>query len=196
MIVNVLLLAVFLAVTGLLFREGLWSALVMLPGVLLAASLATAWFETLSGAIENVLPSYCYLLDFLSMWAIFCIVLLACREATDRVSRSRVVYRRPVEMVGSILVSAVVGWVMVAFTAASLHTAALPRDAVQPTPESRMLFGLAPDRKWLSWVRNASRAGPFSRAANAFDRDADFILRYANRRQKLEAEESLRVSFP
>jgi len=194
MIVNILLLVVFLAVTALLARDGLWSGLVMLPSVLLAASLATAWFETLAAVLEKILPSYTYLLDFLSIWTIFCVVLLVLREVTDRVSRTRVKYRRPLEMVGSVLVAAVVGWVMVAFTAASLHTAAVPRDLVQPTPESRMFFGLSPDRKWLSWVRNASRSGPFSNVAHAFDKDADFILRYANRRQKLEAEKSLRVS--
>ena len=194
MIVNILLLVVFLAVTALLARDGLWSGLVMLPSVLLAASLATAWFETLAAVLEKILPSYTYLLDFLSIWTSFCVVLLVLREVTDRVSRTRVKYRRPLEMVGSVLVAAVVGWVMVAFTAASLHTAAVPRDLVQPTPESRMFFGLSPDRKWLSWVRNASRSGPFSNVAHAFDKDADFILRYANRRQKLEAEKSLRVS--
>jgi len=194
MIVNILLLVVFLAVTALLARDGLWSGLVMLPSVLLAASLATAWFETLAAVLEKILPSYTYLLDFLSIWTIFCLVLLVLREVTDRVSRTRVKYRRPLEMVGSVLVAAVVGWVMVAFTAASLHTAAVPRDLVQPTPDSRMFFGLSPDRKWLSWVRNASRSGPFSNVAHAFDKDADFILRYANRRQKLEAEKSLRVS--
>ena len=194
MIVNILLLVVFLAVTALLARDGLWSGLVMLPSVLLAASLATAWFETLAAVLEKILPSYTYLLDFLSIWTIFCVVLLVLREVTDRVSRTRVKYRRPLEMVGSVLVAAVVGWVMVAFTAASLHTAAVPRDLVQPTPDSRMFFGLSPDRKWLSWVRNASRSGPFSNVAHAFDKDADFILRYANRRQKLEAEKSLRVS--
>jgi len=193
MIVNIFLLVVFIAVVLLLTREGLWNGLVMLPSVLLAASLATAWFEALAVVLEKILPSFTYLLDFLSIWTIFCVVLLGLREVTDRVSRTRVKYRRPVELVGAPLVAALVGWVMVAFTAASLHTAAVPRDLVQPTPESRMFFGLAPDRKWLSWVRNASRSGPFSNAAHAFDKDADFILRYANRRQNLEAEESLCV---
>ena len=193
MIVNIFLLVVFVAVTLLLARDGLWDGLVMLPSVLLAASLATAWFESLTTVLEKALPSYTYLLDFFSIWTIFCVVLLGLREVTDRVSRTKVKYRRPVELVGAPLVAAVVAWVMVAFTAASLHTAALPRDLVQPTPESRMFFGLSPDRKWLSWVRNASRAGPFSNVAHPFDRDADFILRYANRRQKIEAEKSLRV---
>jgi hypothetical protein len=87
----------------------------------------------------------------------------------------------------------IVGWLMVAFTAASLHTAAVPRDIVQPTPEKNLFFGLAPDRKWLQWVRNASRSGPFGSPDHPFDSDARFILRYADRRLKLEGEEALRV---
>ncbi|MFM8893116.1 MAG: hypothetical protein ACKOTB_16125, partial [Planctomycetia bacterium] len=69
---------------------------------------------------------------------------------------------------------------------------------VQPTPEARMFLGLAPDRKWLSWVRGCSKSGPFSRGQEGpfFDRDADLILRYAGRRWKLEAEPGLRVASP
>ena len=56
-----------------------------------------------------------------------------------------------------------------------------------------MFFGLAPDRRWLAWVRGSSLRGPFASPDDAFDRDADFILRYADRRKALEAEETLRV---
>jgi hypothetical protein len=84
-------------------------------------------------------------------------------------------------------------WVVVCFTAASLHTAPVPRDFIQPTPEARMFFGLAPDRRWLAWVRGSSLRGPFASPDHAFDPNADFILRYADRRKALEAEETLRV---
>ena len=129
MIINAILIAVFVAVTYALWREGLVGAAVMLLNVLLAA------------------------------------------------------------------------WVMVCFTAASLHTAAVPRDFVQATPEARMFFGLAPDRRWLQWVRGTTLSGPFAAASAtaggprdpAFDRSADFILRYAARRQTLESLPALRV---
>jgi hypothetical protein len=194
MMVNLFLLLVFTAVTLLLTREGLWSALIMLLNVLVAASMATAWHGSLAVAAETYLPSYVNLLDFLSMWTIFCVVLLVLRETTDRVSHTKVKFLRQVEMFGAPLAAAAVGWVMIAFTAASLHAAAVPRDVVQPTPESRMLFGLAPDRKWLSWVRNASRSGPFAVAGRPFDKDADFIVRHAHRRLKLEGADALRVN--
>jgi hypothetical protein len=58
-----------------------------------------------------------------------------------------------------------------------------------------MFLGLSPDRKWLAWVRNSSLSGPFSRGTpHIFDEKGDFILRYADRRLKLEQSEGLRVS--
>jgi hypothetical protein len=193
MILTLILLAVFVTVTAALWKEGLWSSLVMLLNVVLAATVATAWYEKLVAVLEPRLPSYTYLLDFVSMWALFCLLLLGLREATDRISRTKVKLRRPVELFGGPLVAALVGWVMTCFTAASLHTAPVPRDSVQPTPEARMFFGLAPDRKWLSWVHGSTIAGPFAVPDSPFDKDADFIIRYADRRKRLENEPGLRV---
>jgi len=194
MILTLILLAVFVTVMAALWKEGIWSSLVMLLNVVLAATVATAWYEKLVAVLEPRLPSFTYLLDFVALWGLFCLLLLGLREATDRISRTRVKLRRPVELFGGPLVAALVGWVMICFTAATLHTAPVPRDVVQPTPEARMFFGLAPDRKWLAWVRGATLTGPFAVPGSAFDKDADFIIRYADRRQRLEGEPGLRVN--
>jgi hypothetical protein len=98
-----------------------------------------------------------------------------------------------VERIGVGIAAFMTGWVMVAFTAATLHTAALPRDLIQATPEARMFFGLAPDRCWLQWVRGSTLHGPFARPEHAFDKQADFIVRYATRRKQLESQPELRV---
>lgn len=193
MIVNLILLAVFVTVSFALWKEGIWGSLVMLCNVLVAASAATAWYEWVVAFLEPRLPSYGYLLDFVAVWGLFCLVLLGLREATDRISRTKVRLRRPVELFGGPLVAALVAWVMTCFTAATLHVAPLPRDLVQPAPESWMFFGLAPDRKWLAWVRGATLGGPFAVPGSAFDKDADFIIRYADRRKRLEGEPGLRV---
>ena len=194
MILTLILLAVFVTVTAALWKEGLWSSLVMLLNVVLAATVATAWYEKLVAVLEPRLPSYTYLLDFVSMWALFCLLILGLREATDRISRTKVKLRRPVELFGGPLVAALVGWVMTCFTAVTLHTAPVPRGFVQPTPDARMFFGLAPDRKWLSWVHGSTIAGPFAVPDSPFDKDADFIIRYADRRKRLEDEPGLRVN--
>lgn len=193
MIVSLVLLAVFVTVSLALWKAGLWDSLVMLGNVLVAATAATAWYERLVAFLEPRLPSYTYLLDFVAVWGLFCLVLLGLREATDRISRTKVRLRRPVELFGGPLVAMLVAWVMTCFTAATLHVAPLPRDVVQATPEARMFFGLAPDRKWIAWVRGATLGGPFAVPGSAFDKDADFIIRYADRRKRLEGEPGLRV---
>jgi hypothetical protein len=194
MTLNLILLAVFVLVTVALWKEGLWASLVMLLQVVLAATVATAWYERVVAMLEPRLPSYTYLLDFVALWGLFCLILLGLREATDRLSRTKIRLRRPVELFAGPVVAALAGWVVTCFTAASLHVAPLPRNFVQPTPEARMLFGLAPDRKWLAWTRGATLKGPFAVPAAAFDKDADFIIRYADRRKRLEDEPSLRVN--
>ena len=193
MIVSLILLGVFVVVSFGLWLEGPWSGLIMLLNILLAASLATAWYPAAVSRAEPFLKSYTYLLDFVALQGLFCLFLLFFREITDRLSRTRVRFRRPVELVAGPLVAVAAAWVMVCFTAASLHTAPVPRDFIQPTPETKMFFGFAPDRRWLAWVRGSSLLGPFGRPQNVFDPKADFILRYADRRRALEGQEALRV---
>jgi len=193
MIVSLILLGVFVAVAFAIWREGPWSGLIMLLNLLLAATLATAWYPAVVRRIEPQFPSYTYLLDFVVLQGLFCLLLLVFREVTDRLSKTRVRFRKPVELAAGPLVAALTAWAMVAFTAAALHTAPLPRDLVQPSPAARMFFGLAPDRWWLWWVRGATAHGPFADPERAFDPDAEFIAHYATRRQLLEQEQDLRV---
>jgi Colicin V production protein len=195
LIISLALLLILVAATALLTLGGLWRALVTFFNVLTAACIATAWYETLAGFLDKYLASYTYLLDFLSLWLIFTVVFSLLRAATDRFAPHKVEFPQLVDWIGGGVVSFLAAWVLVAFTAASLHTAPVPRDVIQSTPEAKMFFGLAPDRKWLAWVRNSSLSGPFSRGEpHVFDKDGDFILRYADRRLKLEQSQGLRVS--
>jgi hypothetical protein len=194
MTISLALLGLFVAVTFALWREGLWSSAVMLLNTLAAATFATAWYETLVAfLLKRGMSSYDYLLDFICIWGLFAILLLALREISDRASRPKVRFRKPVEMFGCPIVAAATAWIVVCFTAATLHTAAAPRDLIQATPEARMFFGLSPDRRWLQWVRGSTLNGPFGRPDHAFDEKADFIVRYATRRKQLEAQPELRV---
>lgn len=203
MTVTLILIAVFTIVAFALWRQGAWSAMLMLLNILAAATLATAWYEWLVAKLEPSMPTFTYVLDFICVWGLFSLTLLLLREFTEKASRERVKLRRPVELFGTPILAAIAAWIMVAFTAMTLHVAPLPLGMVQPTPESRMFFGLAPDRKWLQWVRNSSRFGPFGRPAQAFDNGAvtaeaggDFIIRYHERRRKLHAAAALRANGP
>jgi hypothetical protein len=195
LIVTLILFVILAGATALLTLGGLWRALVTFFNVLVAACIATAWYETLAGFLDRYLASYTYLLDFLSIWLIFTVVVSLLRAATDWLVPHAIAFPKLVDLIGGGIVSFVTAWVLMSFTAASLHTAPVPRDVIQPTPEARMFLGLSPDRKWLAWVRNSSLSGPFSRGTpHIFDEKGDFILRYADRRLKLEQSEGLRVS--
>ncbi len=185
MIISLVLFAILAAVTGMLVVGGLWRSTLMFFNVLTAATVATAWFSPLATVLEEQIKDYATLIDFVSIWLIFCAVLALLRELTDRISPTSLVFPLLVERIGGGLMAFLTGWIMMTFTAATLHTAPVTRDDVQPTPEARMFFGLAPDRKWRGWVRGSSLTGPFSRGPDlVFDKEADFILRYADRRQK------------
>jgi len=193
--ISLLLFLTLVVIAGFFYREGLWSAMVAAINVLFAAAVATAWYEWLAERISGSVPDAGYLADVISIWGIFGLLLAGTRELTVRLSRTRVKFHPLVDRVGGPVVGLVTGWIFICFTATTLHVAPLPRDLIQPTPDSRLLAGLAPDRKWLSFVRDATRYGPFARpgeeGANVFDKDADFILRYADRRKKLEGEGSM-----
>jgi len=188
--ITLLLFVVLAVVSVMLYREGLWRSLLMFFNVLAAASVATGWFAPLATLLEGQLADYAHLVDFLSIWLLFCVVAGSLRELTDRISPTAPTFPPLVERIGAGFAAFLTGWVMMAFTAATLHTAPVPRDLIQPTPEARMF--LSPDRKWLGWVRGSSLYGPFSRPDHPFDRDADFILRYADRRLKIEVQEGVR----
>jgi len=194
----VVLLAVFFACVAMMFNEGLWSNAIVFFNVMTAALLATNFFEPLAGWLERKDPTYTYVLDFLALWAIFAAVLIVLRLATDKISRVKVRFKRPVDIAGGIFFALWVGWIMVCFTTFSLHTAPLARSfmagAFQETPESEMFFGLAPDRKWLAFVHSLSDDGSLAHSEKkVFDPDADFILRYGARRAAFEKVEDIRV---
>ena len=143
MILNIFLIVVFLATALALFRDGLWSALVMLLNILLATTVASAWYETVARLLDAQAPAYTYLFDFFSIWGLFALVLLAMREVTDRLSRTKVKFVKQVEMVGAPLVAILAGWIMICFAAAALHTAAVPRSPCSRRPE-RGCFSVSP----------------------------------------------------
>lgn len=196
MILGAMLVFVFAVTAFAIWREGLWVALVTLVNVLLAASLATAWHERLATALQSLLPSYAVLLDFVALWTIFCGVLFLAREVTDRVSPTRVRFRKPVELVGGPLAALVVAWLLTAFTASTLHAAPLPPGMVSGPTGPGLFLGTAPDRAWLAWVRGATSRPPFGRPDVAFDPAGDFIARHAVRSAAMAKQPELRVAAP
>lgn len=199
---TLLLIVVFFACFGFLFREGMWSNAITLFNVVVAALLATNFFEWAARVLEKWGPSFTYHWDFLALWGLFALSMAILRGATDFISKVRVRFRKIADQIGSPLLAACVGWVMICFTAMTLHTAPLARNCMGGSfqREEKMFLGLAPDRKWLAFVQSLSR-GAFSQAASpedlqkepdwqedktrTFDPRSEFMPKYANRRADL-----------
>jgi hypothetical protein len=211
MMLSGLLFFVFFAIFAMLWLESFWSNAITLINVIIASLIAMSFFEPLATAIDGALPSYTYLWDFLSLWLIFTIAFGVLRIFTDMASRTRVKFKPLVEMPGRIVCGMLVGLWMVAFTATTIHTAAIPSapffGSIGTHPDDATFFVLRPDVTFLNLVQGASRgslaASPASNAEsspypedagrNVFDPHGDFVYKYRQRRRNLEQGTTLRV---
>jgi hypothetical protein len=196
MAINVVMLVIFVAAFASLMNNGLWSNMLMLVNVLTAGLLAMNYFEPLADWLDQQAPSLTYLWDFIAIWAVFIVAMLALRAATDYMSVVKVRFIPQLDRAGGTLLALWVSWVLLGFATASLHTSPLARNflggAFQPNPQDKMLWGLAPDRRWLAWVHRESQ-GPLCRLndISPFDPQGDFILRYGKRREAYEEQLTL-----
>ncbi|MEX0675722.1 MAG: CvpA family protein [Pirellulales bacterium] len=196
MFLTILLVLIFVAVFAALMTQGLWSNTITLVNVITAGLVATNYFEPLAQFLERQEPSFAYVWDLFALWILFGVTMVVLRAATDYMSNVKVRFFKPVEVAGGYLMAVWVGWIMVCFATMTMHTAPLARhflgDAFQRQPDSKMLFGLAPDRVWLAWVHRESK-GALSRFGGLapFDPQGDYILRYSNRRGDFEKQMTL-----
>jgi hypothetical protein len=208
-VLSLLFALIFLACLGFLFSEGMWSIAIRLVNVVTSALLAMNYFEPVAKMLEGFADSFTYFWDFVALWAVFAASMIVLRTVTDALSHVKVRFLKVADKIGGGVFAAWIGWVMVCFTAMSLHTAPLARSfffgAFQPE-QSLFFMGIQPDRQWLAFTQKMSYGG-FSRSlpkdepnaygaiegeseaaahVAAFDRDASFLPKYATRRQKLE----------
>jgi len=188
MILNLALISILLVISFAVGRGGLFQAMGMFFAVLVAASLASGWYEPLVAYLEKPFEAYRYFLDVAALWVLFAVIVILLGAIVQFLTRHRVKFPRPVELAGSILVGLMAGWTVTEFAAFSLHTAPLRAGIMPTSPGSSMLFGLKPDRCWLWWMRGSSRNGPFAITGKPFDPTNDFVERYAARWKKLSAQ--------
>jgi hypothetical protein len=192
-LVTVLMFVIFFACVAMCYAEGFWSNAIRLINVVTAALLAVNFYEPVARWLDEQQPSYTYLWDFLSLWAVFCIFLVIFRLLTDKLSHVKVRFMKIVDRIGSGILTAWIGWVMICFVMMTLHTAPLScnflRGDFLTGTDERMVLGFAPDRQWLAFTQRMS-SGVFSRSeeGHVFDPNADFMPKYATRRTELEKQ--------
>jgi Colicin V production protein len=207
MYVDLLLLAIFFGTVASLAMAGIWTNFLTLVNVVTSALLAVNYFEPLAIYLQGLDGSYTYLLDFLSLWGIFGASMAILRAITDAISKVKVKFIKQVDLGVGIALACWVGWVLVCFTATTLHTAPLSRNYLgfQKMPETRLLFGLAPDHRWLGFVQKESQGALYRNVSvkhpdgaitkgNPFDPQGEYVFKYAERRARFEKEAGATVT--
>ncbi|HEY6564497.1 MAG TPA: hypothetical protein VIY86_08375 [Pirellulaceae bacterium] len=190
MFLTVLILIVMIVCIALLWNEGMWGNALTLVNVVLAALLATSYYEPVATMMEARMPSFTYICDFLAIWSVFSLSLLILRTTTDQISKHRVRFKMPVEVSGRIGFAILTAWVFACFFVATLHVSPLARTAIrgsfEPTIMGTRFLGLSPDRYWLAFVHSRSGGALSRREPSVFDAEGDWIPKYAARRKSFE----------
>ncbi len=183
-------LVIFATCMALLYQDGLWGNAVRLINLVTAGLLATNFFEPVARYLDGIQPTYTYLWDFLALWGLFAVFLVVFRAATDSISRVQVRFLKLADQIGSVLCSAWIGWIMVSFTAFSLHLAPLGREFLGGSfvPEQRVAKSGA-ELYWLGFMQRVSR-GQFSRSLSESEVAAN---KYASQQEQRPGEENLAV---
>jgi uncharacterized membrane protein required for colicin V production len=209
MYINLLLLIVFGAVVATGAKAGIWTNVIRLFNVITAALLAVNYFEPVADWLDSLDKSFTYLTDFLALWGVFAVGAGVLRALTDAISKIKVKFKKQIDNGVGAFFACWTGWVMVMFTAMSLHVAPVARDFLdsKQEPKSSMFLGFfAPDRQWLGFVRKESlgalarsvahkEGGKLSAAApNEFDPRGEFIFKYGQRRADFAKQADSRVN--
>ncbi len=193
MILTGILSMILLFCIGFLFAEGMWSNALRFITVVAAALLATNYFEPVADQLDAWMPSYTYCWDFVALWGLFAVFVVLFRAITDQLSKVKVRFPAKIDRVGSVVFSALVGWVMVCFTLATLHTAPLGEKfcfGCFQYDQPMFLGFVSPDREWLSFV-NRTCTGALCRSAGEARQkppfDLKFLEKYKDIRKDVEA---------
>jgi len=135
---------------------GLWNNFLTLINVLIAALIASSYYETVGGSLAGELRDYAKITDFLAVWILFVVSFIVCRMVTEILSSHKMEFDIVTEMIGRSVLSVWIACVFIAFTLFSFHMAPWHPDAFQKDPETSTL-GIGPDRMWLAFIQSRSR---------------------------------------
>jgi hypothetical protein len=116
--------AVFFAGFAMTVNEGLWSNSITLFCVILAGLIAVPGGLALAAYVleqAKPAPENEWAFKFGSIWGVFFFAVMILRIATDRISRIRMKFVKPLDVAGGILVGLVVSLMLTSFSAMMLY---------------------------------------------------------------------------
>lgn len=120
----VLMFAIFFAGFAMTVNEGLWSNAITLFCVMLAGVIAVPGGLALAGYViaqAQPSPENEWAFKFGSIWGVFFFAVMILRIATDRISRIRMKFVKPLDVAGGILLGLVVSLMLTSFSAMMLY---------------------------------------------------------------------------
>jgi uncharacterized membrane protein required for colicin V production len=212
-----LALAIFAIVVAANWWLGLWSNLLSLVNFLLAALIASSFYENVATKLSSInenIASYDYLLDFICVWLLFFVSFGILRGITEVLSAKQVQFDKITELAGRSVLSAWLGFAFLQFALFTFHLAPIAPSDYAVNPKESVL-GFGPDRMWLSLIQSRSRgalsstkssnqfglASPYNLdvhpddtklEARVFDPMGQFILQKTQRRKDLAGYPTLR----
>lgn len=166
-------LLIFVVVAGATWWFGLWSNLITLVNLLLAASIASSIYEPVSFAITSSQRSFVYLADFIAVWLCFALCFIVLRGITDSLSGYRLKFNTIVEMTGRSVLSIWIACVFVCFSMFTVQLAPLPEGFYGDRKYQAQ--GTIPDRAWLAFIQSRSR-GAFSSSQSSNFLFEEYVL--------------------
>jgi hypothetical protein len=191
---------------------GLWSNLITLVNLLLAAMLASSIYEPVSDMLLGLEETYRLLYDFIAVWAVFLVAFFILRGITDVASGYRLKFDKFTELIGRSILSIWIAGVFICFSFFTLQMAPLkPNVYAQNVPKSEM--GTIPDRMWIAFIQSRSRGALSASKSKSlfkeytltahpddadedkrvFDPNANFLPYYAEKRQMIADRAVLKV---
>jgi len=152
---DIILLVILAVVTWCVAGEGVWGAALVFLSVLFSAFFAMNFYEPVAALLSSG-SSWDYYWDFVVLIGLFAIAVTLLRVATEYLMPVYVEVLPLLYDIGRWVLGFGTGYITMAFLAAAIHTAPLPREFLGFSPESKLLFGLAPDRQWLAMTQYAT----------------------------------------
>jgi hypothetical protein len=180
------LILVFVISVASTWWFGLWSNLITLVNLILAALIATSFYENLTFELTQRMRTFAVLLPYISIWLLFAISFIVLRAATDTLSGMRLKFDNVTEMIGRSLLAVAIASVLVCFVAFTLQLAPL-RPALF-SQQGQTGSPLGPDKLWLGFVRQCSN-GSLSYTA----KETQFFPAYQVKRTVNDKEQALEV---
>lgn len=189
---------IWFATLAMMVREGVWNNLIALAQIILSGLLAFGFYQPLSTLLDSRSGGeLTYFMDFVSIWAIYCLSMLIMKILDAALSKKRVAFPAVVDNAVGPAIGALAGLVLGSIVMASMHTAPMPEDFMSgklkhnPGEVNTASSLTSPDLGWLRLVEQVSTAGALGTGAEF--KVKDFVAIYGDRRKKFEKLDSLSV---